>query len=99
MKQPSLKLQRRTSRRIDRTPVDLSRADFGPEDGFNFRLPIQQRPVGGFAWRYGRPGNRLTVGKMLNGSDLRSTASAVTHVQQSNIVYEDCRRADRGNGD
>jgi hypothetical protein len=43
------------------TPVDLSRMDFGPEDGYNFRLPIKVQPRG-FSYRYGRPANKVTVG-------------------------------------
>ena len=60
MCQQILQFQRTTKT----SPVDLSRADFGPELGYNFRTPIQVQPRG-FAYRYGRPANKLTVGEPL----------------------------------
>jgi hypothetical protein len=60
-KQLSLGLNR-GSRPTKFPEVDLSHHDFGPEFGYYYRTPIQLRPEGGMAYRYGRPNNAVTAG-------------------------------------
>ena len=65
VKQQTLRLSRRPAS-AQAEPVDLSRADFGSDfEHFNYPLPVQHRPEGGFAYRYGRPANKVTVGMPL----------------------------------
>ena len=70
MKQLTMRLRATVSRKsvtAEAHLAALAQADFGPDEfSYNYPLPIQHRPEGGFAYRYGLPANQATVGRLMN---------------------------------